>query len=971
MTRHLKQALGLLLALASAAPAAHAQFARGNVYGNVTDESGAVLPGATATLTGASTAPLSTVAGSKGEFLFLNLDPGAYRLEVALTGFGTQARELTVSAGTNVELTFGLKVSSVQETVTVTGEQPVIDTKKVGTATTLSREELAQIPNARDPWAVLRTVPGVNVDRMNIAGNESGQQANFAAKGAAFTDTMWNLDGVTITDTTAAGASPTYFDYDAFDEIAVTTGGSDLKVQTGGLGLNFVTKRGTNAFHGSLRGYFTHDDFQSSNLPDELVGDPRLDGSDKASHIAQISDYGFDLGGPIVKDKLWFYGSWGRQDIRNVRLNQTNDKTVLTSINGKLNWQASPNDSVSLFWFNGIKEKLGRSVLGATGTEEDSFLGNQSQAYQHGFPHGLTKLEWNRVFGPNFVLNTKLAYYDVGFILDPRGGRDLNALIDFTNDVSKGSSLYVENTRPQYSAYVDGSYFRSATGGNHEFRFGFSYRKTPTESITAWNGNKVYAVRFNTGAPGIDGVAGVTRDKNAAYHTSYTSGYVGDTFSRGRLTVNGGLRFDHQTGANDPSVVPANPIYPELLPAIDYAGGGQGITWNDLSPRIGLTYALSDSKRTIVRASYARYAGQLTAADVSWDNPVGAGYSYLGYLWSDHNGDGFVQRDEVLTDFATGANYVDPANPGSTVSPNTIDPGYGANHDDEYIFGVEHQIGGDLAVSATYTHRRSTDLAWTPRIGLTSADYFLSDQATIDGYTAVAFAPDPDKVAAGNFGRILQNRPDYSRSFDGVELVLNKRLSRRWMLRSAVSYNDWKENVGPGGVQNPMRIVQGAPQSATERSYSGPQVDGGQYAPASGGSGKGNVFINAKWQFVTNAIYQIGAGFEVSGALYGRQGNPYPVVISLDAGYDGAPAQVLAVPNMDTERYADVWDLDLRLAKNIRLGGGSFVLTADAFNVFNSNVVLDRTRTAETDSFRTINEVLNPRIFRFGVRFNF
>ena len=129
-----------------------------------------------------------------------------------------------------------------------------------------------------------------------------------------------------VTDMSAIGASPTYFTYDSFDEVNFSTGGNDVRVATGGIGIGLVTKRGTNAFHGSLNGYFTNDSLQWSNLPAELVGDPRLKGSDKADHTDQLADYSVDIGGPIMKDKLWFYGSYEKNDIRIRNLRQLPDK---------------------------------------------------------------------------------------------------------------------------------------------------------------------------------------------------------------------------------------------------------------------------------------------------------------------------------------------------------------------------------------------------------------------------------------------------------------------------------------------------------------------------------------------------------------------------------------------------------------------------------------------------------------------
>src|SRR4029077_1766230 len=120
----------------------------------------------------------------------------------------------------------------------------------------------------------------------------SGQQSGFVSKGSLASDTQWNLDGVIITDVNSNGASSSYFDFDAFEEINVTTGGGDLKVPTGGIGINFVTKRGTNAFHGSARGFLASHKLQSNNTPDELIGDPRLQGGDIGVHTDQISDWG-------------------------------------------------------------------------------------------------------------------------------------------------------------------------------------------------------------------------------------------------------------------------------------------------------------------------------------------------------------------------------------------------------------------------------------------------------------------------------------------------------------------------------------------------------------------------------------------------------------------------------------------------------------------------------------------------------
>src|SRR3954470_12823128 len=245
--------LALTLAAMVVASSASAQIAGGNIYGTVTDQSGGALPGVDVSLASVSIGgqPRTTVTDSQGQFRFLNLDAGTYKVSTNLSGFNKMVRDVIVSTGVNATITFPMSVRSLEETVTVTADTPVVDVKKIGTLTTLTQAELQSTPQSKDPWALLKTVPGVIVDRVTVGGNESGQQSSFVGKGSLFADTMWNLDGVAITDTTSGGASSMYFDFDAFDEDAVNTGGNDLKVQTGGIGINSVPRRGTNRFRGS------------------------------------------------------------------------------------------------------------------------------------------------------------------------------------------------------------------------------------------------------------------------------------------------------------------------------------------------------------------------------------------------------------------------------------------------------------------------------------------------------------------------------------------------------------------------------------------------------------------------------------------------------------------------------------------------------------------------------------------------
>src|SRR5205823_1368281 len=196
-----------------------------------------------------------------------------------------------------------------------------------------------------DPFALVRGVPGVLLDRVTVGGTATGQAQTVVSKGTRPQDTVWTLDGIVITDMAAAGLPPTYFNFDNFEEIHVSTAGQDIKQQTGGVGINLITRRGTNQFHGTARGYYADHNLEASNVPDELKLGATPVTAQTADHNQQLSDYGADIGGPILVDRAWFYGSYSSQDIRLARrAGALIDRTQLKDPEIKLNWQANRKD---------------------------------------------------------------------------------------------------------------------------------------------------------------------------------------------------------------------------------------------------------------------------------------------------------------------------------------------------------------------------------------------------------------------------------------------------------------------------------------------------------------------------------------------------------------------------------------------------------------------------------------------------
>lgn len=326
----------------------------GNLYGSVVDEQQRPLPRVVATLSGPG-APTMAETDARGEFHFLNLAPGTYSLLLSRSGFAEVRYEsVLISVGKDTQIRATMGLAAVSEAVSVSGATPDINPRKTVTGANFDAVEMQEIPTSRDPWAILRQVPGVVLNQVNVGGNATGVQAFPASRGSI--DIQYQLDGVTITDPVDIG-TPTYFNFDSFQEIQIATGGSDLALRGSGVTLNLVTKRGSNELKG-LAGYFhASDRWQSDNTPEEA----RAQGF-QSNRTAELRDFGIEAGGPIFKDRLWAWGAWGRNDIsldlignvlesgQTVRVDST-----LEQFNFKLDAQPTPRDSTTFFFQHGDK----------------------------------------------------------------------------------------------------------------------------------------------------------------------------------------------------------------------------------------------------------------------------------------------------------------------------------------------------------------------------------------------------------------------------------------------------------------------------------------------------------------------------------------------------------------------------------------------------------------------------------------
>ena len=547
-----------------------AQQQTGEIFGRVTDKSGAVLPGVTVNVQGpALIQSRVAVTSDTGTYRVPELPIGTYNVSFELPGFRTMVlQDIRLTIGFRAQVNGTLELSSVQETVTVTGESPLIDTRETGVSTTFDLQTMQTLPSARDPWVMLERTPGITMDRVNVGGNQSGQQSGYISRGASSGNNKWSIDGVDITDMSATGASPIYYDFDMLQEMQVTTGGADVTQQTGGVGINLVTRSGTDELRGSGRVYVTDEKFQDDNITDEL----REQGAGSGAPIQNIKDYGFDVGGPIKKGRAWFWGSYGTQDIKvgvvgfykdttacrpggnalNPRTTPTDvlrdcletDLTTLNNYNWKVTFVPFTNNRFN--FQNTWAEKV-RSARDASDTRPiETTYRQKAVASDFGASGWITgpspfwKMADQHVMSDRWLLDVMWSHLGNNFTLDFHEDslRDVQPRLETSTSLwarSYQASIFL---RPTNSLDVASNYFLpGALGGDHALKFGYRWRSAHSTSLNHRGGFIV--ARYNRGVPDS---ADIYRDGNAVSHLDTHAFYLQDTFTRNRLTLNLGFR---------------------------------------------------------------------------------------------------------------------------------------------------------------------------------------------------------------------------------------------------------------------------------------------------------------------------------------------------------------------------------------------------------------------------------------------
>ena len=959
-------ALALLLAFGGTS---FAQLQSGNVYGVISDTQGAALPGVTVTLSGGG-APQVQASDEIGQFRFLGLAPGTYRIEAALDGFSTVVYEsVSVAVGRNTTIELAMQ-AAIEDVITVTSESPLLDSRKITSGATVNQTELEKIPTSRDPWSVLQSVPGVRVDRINVGGSESGQQAQYTGPGSDGDDSVWAVDGVVITDMAAIGSSPSYYNFDAFEEMQVSTGGSDASSATGGVVMNMVTKRGTNEWRAGGRYIVGDGDWQSSTgFSNSDLGDGSINGNvqqpfEQLNEIRNVRDWGADVGGPIWKDHLWIWANYGEQNIELLTAGGAEDDTDLETYGAKINWQVAAPNSATFFYNYGDKLKFGR---GAGPTRPAPTTWNQTG------PTDIIKIEDTHIFGSSFFLTGMWSDVGGGFELTPVGGDPGPAIYWDEDFVWQNNYFHHTSDRPQEQYKLDGNYFFNTGNLSHELKFGAGYREAKVIASSSFSAGQVVWAWYP--------VVNIASDTFAETYTEYTSAYIQDTMTVGNLTINAGLRWDEQDGGVADAFTAGVPGFEQFIPDLTVNGAPQAFTWDDITPRLGLTWALGEERKTLLRASYSQFAEQLRNGYSGIHSTAGA-YRYAYFYYDDRNGDQTITPDEILN-FDDGPVFTNgyEQNTGGTL--NQAARNFSAPITDELILGVEHALMPELVIGANVTLRNRSDMVQVDRL--------INDGSNNDyGFGAPGYRPEQRGDFVGNPVTVtlpggqtnnivvwgLQDGLDDSANYDyyrnsdveqdyfGFSLTFNKRLSNRWMLRGNFTQSDWEWDIPSGAINDPNVYETGS------------EIPGGIVVEQSGGSGKSEVFLTQGWSYSVTGMYQIAPdrawGFNVSGALNGREGYamPYMYRTSLP-NITGSSWDLLASSSADQYTLDDLHMLDLRIEKEVNVADFGLTFGIEAFNVLNDGTVLQRRAQVNTASADHVTEVVSPRMFRATFRFSF
>jgi len=959
-----KKVLSLVALLVIVAFPAVAQITQtGTLNGTVYDQEKQPLPGVTVSISSPALIlpSMETVTNERGHWRFPALPPGTYTVTFKLPGFKTLVREgIQVNVGVNTTLDATLEQSAVEESVVVTGQAPTVDIQRTTMTASMTREILQNLPAARNLGTFFNMAPGVSSGIVHGSGER---------------DNTYNIDGVNITDP-VTGTQAGSFGMDVMEELSIQTGGLPAEYGSvrGGV-VNVVTRSGGNKFSGSASFYYRNKDMQSTNTKGTIF-EGQTGGFDYEYEPA------VNLGGPIIKDKIWFFANFSLQKSQEYVLGYPWDQATQQPLDYKrpmpfvkLTIQATKKDRIVLsFNFSDYV----RNHRGASASQTvDTTWKQTTPIYTYNF-------QLTHFFNPNLYMNLKAAYMD--YALNLTAKNDMVSIYDSTTRHYSGSYGYDDiYSRNRFQALADATYFVDEWFGRHEFKGGLEFEYSWDSRYRRHNrdefgyGPFFYMPTTSTGT--------IRFDSTYPYMTHYLdftrkdrklviAGFVQDTWSPASwITLNIGFRFDHQEG-----IIPVQgqERQPVVYQGVTYDPrvneSFKPLVWNTLAPRLGASFDLTRDGKTALKVSFSRY---YVANIIQWFTTVNPNsfISWRVHYIDDGTGKPVPDQSRLMYSFSATA--------GATMDPDVKSP-----YLDEFTIGIEREILADTRLGVRYIHKWDRNLM--EDVNLTAFDLDLYKQLydemgndavfvpdvwltyapvpTIDPYnnTPVTFWDRTNLTSASS--EYVTNPPGAYRDYDGVEVTLNKRFSHRWSAQ--VSYV-WQKSRGLIGTD-------------FDDSWSGQSYFDNPNAHV---NAYGEFGAERRNQFKVQAMWQGPWGIMISAYYRALDGQRYArTVRSLDLGVSLAQGNtsIYAEPR-GTRSLPWLTMVDLRVEKTFRLPAkiGQFGVFCDIFNATNVAIATSVHTTSSSPTTISIGGVshivqfgeatalTDPRIFRLGVRYSF
>lgn len=932
MTRFLLRSAVQVIAstLVVASGAAFAQ-STATLVGVVVDDSGGALPGVTIEVSSPVLIERSKITSSApdGRYRVVDLRPGEYTVTFTLEGFQSMRQErVLLSTAVTTTVDARLPVGRLEDAITVRGGAPVIDTRSGTSERPLHQELLEGIPVGRVPNVAVMLVPGAVTARPDIGGSETGQTAGISIHGSQTRDLIWNTDGLDMTsNTSSGGVSGQYPNQGAYQEIVVQTRALPAEIGAGGVSVNMITKDGGNQFRGDLFGTFTNSALQSSNVSDEQ----RERGLVAPSAMDIFYDVNASLGGPLVRDALWFYASARRFQVDRFEANTFNpdgtqalDENFIWNTSGKLTWQINSANRLTSFVDYNYKLRAHRRQT----TAAYQFVSPEASYYSPLWgPVANTKL--TSTLGPALLLDAGFSWYYVPWSLDyqPDLAGDALPRVDISQSTLTGapppSMVSANQERRTWNATLS---WLPRWKGEHQIRTGVQVQHAPYGQVFDSLGHGDFVARYRNGVP--DSVT-VYNTPVATSLSQFELGvFLQDSWAiTRRLTLNPGIRFERHTGSLRAQSAPAGQFVPERT----FPAQSNLVVWHTVVPRLAASFDLSGTGRTVLKASASQYAQRQGSQLIDQFNPLRQNTE--NRAWTDRNGDRVPQLDEI----GPGQGALDR---GATVR---IDPDLRRPTQWELAASLEHQLADDFAVALSYFRRDYRDLTAVVNVAVSADDY--TPRTIINPLDDTPFTIFNQTAASiGRVDNVLLNSDLLRQQYQGVEVSLNRRFGSGLTLFGGVTVGS--NTSHSSASRNPNDQI----------------------------NASGDDLLDSRLIVNFSGIYQLPWQLTASGHLAHYGGQPLRRIYTVTRGVVPELRQVsqdVLLTETGVARKPDQTLVDLRLGRRFQLGRGTAVEPLlELYNLLNENASVTEVEQVGAALGR-VSRNLDARLVRIGVKITF